>query len=332
MSGSRNWAALQLNKRQNNSFLFDFLLFPKAPLSLLILVLPAVFLSLLLSSCSRSSREIPSVYPYENLLAILADCQRHLKADIYRFPFPKDLSGQNAYKSFLVRLANYERLYPDRFPEVLAFTRARLHERLGDYAQAIHYYRVTASLHGEMAQLAEKRLEFARELDAISGRSINAFTPLEYREEYEKKSRDLEELIGKCSGLDTESLARVEKEKADVEYATFLQDNRHVIPQGTISALEKWEEIILEHAESKNIQSHKIRLADFHYSLAKDYASWKPPEQNGFEWKTFEGFALPARTLYYQVSQEDGYPEKLEARGKLEALLAFMEQIRKQSR
>jgi hypothetical protein len=328
MSGSKNAAAQPLKRRRNNPSFISLFPSHKNFGFFLICFFRIALISFFVSACSTSKKEPVSLYPYENLLTILADCQRHLRADIYRFPFPQDLSGQNAYKSFLVRLANYERLYPDRFPEVLAFTRARLSERLGDYGQAIHYYLVTASIRGEMAPLAEKRLEFARELEAGSSHSINASTAQEYEEAYKKKSGDLAALIRKCSGQDTESLARLEKEKADVEYATFLQDNRHVIPQGTKSALEKWDEIIREHAESKNIQSHKIRLADFYFSLARDYATWKPPEQTGFDWNVFEGFILPARTLLYQVSQEDGYPEKPEARGKLEALLAFMEQIR----
>jgi len=331
MSGSKNAAAYPLKRRRNNPSFICLLPSHKNFGFFLICFFRIALISFFVSACSTSTKEPVSLYPYENLLTILADCQRHLRADIYRFPFPQDLSGQNAYKSFLVRLANYERLYPDRFPEVLAFTRARLYEKLGDYGQAVHYYLVTASIRGEMAPLAERRLEMAREFDEILSRGIQASTADEYREVYDKRRGDLGRLIEKCSGQDTESLARLEKEKADVEYATFLQDNRHIMPQGTKSALEKWDEIIREHAESKNIQSHKIQLADFYFALAKDYASWKPPEQTGFDWKVFEGFALPARTLLYQVSQEDGYPEKLEARGKLEALLAFMEQIRKRN-
>ncbi len=128
--------------------------------------------------------------------------------------------------------------------------------------------------------------------------------------------------------MDTEALAKLEKEKNEVDFAIFLQDNRHLLKNGTQRALEIWNVIIKEHGKSKNIHSHKMNLADFHYSLAKEYATLYPPERTGFDWKTFESLARPARDIYYQVSQADGFAEKKEAKGKLEAILSFMDTIK----
>ncbi len=285
---------------------------------------------LLLSGCSFLSKK-PASHPYENLLTIMADCQRALGADIYRFAYPVDAAGQNVYKSSLVRLANYEKLYPGKFTEALTFMRARLYERLGDYSQARHYYGQTAAMKGELAELAEDRLPIADNFDTITGHVIRARTAEEYQRESALKMESLRTLIEKCAGLDAEPLARVELEKAEVDYAVFLQDNRHLLKEGTRLAIEKWKEIISSHSESKNLPSHRIHLADFYYSLAKEYVSWVPPERIGFEWKVFENFAIQARDIYYEVSQMDGFPEKREGRAKLEAILAFIETTRKRS-
>jgi len=258
----------------------------------------------------------------------MADCQRFLHADVYRFPYPRNLNGQNIYKISLVRLANYERLYPDRFTEVLALTRARLYERLGDYEQALHFYRVTLSIRGELAPVAQDRIPICENFHTVISFTIHPKTIEEYIQEYETRLEALDTLIDKCSGLDMEPLARLEKEKTQLDFAVFLQDNRQLLPEGTKLALELWTRILEENVESKNIQAHRIQLADFFFSLAKEYATWKPPERIGFEWDVFEDYAIGARNLYYRVSREDGYPEKREARGKLEAILSYIENIR----
>jgi len=290
-----------------------------------------VCLSVFMWGCSSLPHK-PAPHPYENLLTIMADCRRALSTDIYRFPYPVDISGQNIYKSSLVHLANYERLYPGRFTEALTFMRARLYERLGDYTQASHNYLQVTAMNGEMSSLAEERLAIAKNFETIATFTIHAKNAEEYMQEYEAKLASLDTLIARCAGQDTEPLARLEKEKAEVDYAVFLQDYRHLLQDGTKRAVEKWKAIIKEHEQSKNLPSHKIHLADFYFTLAREYVTWVPPERIGFEWGVFENFAIPARDMYYQVSLMDGYPEKLEGRGKLESILAFMETVRKRSR
>jgi len=293
-------------------------------------LLPWLFfcvLAVFLCGCGSSPKPPPSLYPYENLLTVVADSQTYLRADVYRFPYPLDPSGQNAYKSFIVRLANYETLYPDRFTEALAFLRARLYERLGDYEQAIHFYIVTSSMKGELQKEAEKRLITTRRFYDICQNPVRAKTLEEYILSYEKRQSEMLGLINECAGSDTECLARLEKEKTDVDFALFLQNNRYLLREGANRCIRLWQSIIEEHRESKNLQSHRLHLGDFYFSLAKEYASWKPPERIGFDWETFEKFAFEARRLYYAVSREYGYPERLEASGKLEAVLSFIDSV-----
>jgi hypothetical protein len=288
-------------------------------------------LSLILFSCRTFPKYQPNL-PHENLLTLVADCRYYLKEDIYRFGYPQDSSGQNAFKSYAIRLANYEKLYPDRYPEILGFMRARLWEKLGDYKQAVLFYGNCADMKGELAEEAEKRRDTAMKFDRICSREIRGTDVESYIRESEAKLAELSLLTGECSGMDTLDLALFEKEKTEVDLALFIQNNRHLISDGINRAIQKWKDIIEENKESNRIQSHRIRLGDLFFTLAKEYASWKPPERIGFEWDAFEGFILEAQRYYYQVSLEDGYPEKREARPKLEALLSYMEDVRKRSR
>lgn len=295
------------------------------------ILISGLLVSTILTGCSRRQKQ-PEYYPYENLLTIAGDCRRFLRADIYRFPYPEDPSGQNFYKSSLVRLANYEKIYPDRFTEVISYLKGRLYQRLGDYEQAMHHFRIVSAMNGELALLAEEWLEISETFHTVCDFNIDADTARDYILQYETQIEALGTLVEKCRGLEAESEALVEKEKAEVDFAVFLQDNRHILPGGAEKAFQAWNDIIEEHPESKNIQSHRIHLADFYFTLAKDYASWKPPERIGFEWSVFESYVGAARRIYYQVTLQDGYPEKPEAKAKLEALLSFMENVRRKSR
>lgn len=287
--------------------------------------------SLFVFGC-RTSPKNQINQPHENLLTLLADCRHYLKEDIYRFGYPKDTSGQNAFKSYTIRLANYEKLYPDRFPEVLAFMKARLWEKLGDYKQAVHLYGICAAMKGDLSEEAEKRRETALKFDRICSQEIRGIDPESCIKDSEAKLAELSQLIVDCTGMDIQDLALLEKEKSDIDLALFIQNNKHFISNGINRAIQKWKDIIEEHKESNRIQSHKIQLGDLFFTLAKEYTSWKPPERIGFEWDAFEEFILEAQRRYYHVSLEDGYPEKREARAKLEAVLSFMEEIRKRSR
>ncbi|MBN1901873.1 hypothetical protein JW926_11175 [Candidatus Sumerlaeota bacterium] len=293
-----------------------------------------LILALLLFStgCRTSPKKTPAHQPYENLLTIAADCLHYLREDVYRFGYPRDASGRNAYKSFAIRFANYEKLYPDRYPEIVSFMRGRIWEKLGDYNQAAHYYNICAAMKGELSEAAEARWETALKFDRICGRNIRGTDAETYIEDSEARVAELALLIADSAGTDTCDLARLEKEKADVDLALFMQNNRHIIKDGVNRAIQKWKDIIEEHAESSRIQSHRIHLGDLYFALAREYASWKPPERIGFEWDMFEGFVMESQRYYYRASLEDGYPEKPEARAKLEALLSYMEDIRRKSR
>ena len=97
----------------------------------------SLFLSLLLSlTAGCSSKKIPQEAQYEaagNLLETIKDFQRLAREDLYRYSIPKDVTGTNIMKATLVRLDDYEDVYPNRFSDLVNFSKAMAYERLRDY-------------------------------------------------------------------------------------------------------------------------------------------------------------------------------------------------------
>ncbi len=308
-----------------NTSLFNQMICLPRPLAILIL-----FALLTLSSaslrCAAHRRELP-VHPYENLLSILADFQWHLEDDIYRFPYPRDAAGNSIFKITIVRLANYQELYPDRFRDIVAFARAQAYERLGDYQQAIANYQQVLGNNTELKPLAQEKMAIAEEFNEIISQPLDQRTLQGYMDALKDKIAQLNQLITLYEGTPYEALAKVEKENAEVEYAVLLIENRMVIRDGVEKAVIQIQKLIQNNSESKRTYSHLVLLADFYFALAKEYVLLNDPEQAAFKIEEFEALVSAARAQYYQVEQADGYEEKLEARAKLKALGEFTNTI-----
>ena len=61
-------------------------------------------------------------------------------------------------KATLVRLDDYEEVYPNRFSDLVNFSKAMAYERLRDYEQAVNYYRKVAASNGRLGEQAEKNI------------------------------------------------------------------------------------------------------------------------------------------------------------------------------
>ena len=68
-------------------------------------------------------------------------------------------------------------------------------------------------------------------------------------------------------------------------------------------------------------------MGDFYSGLAEEYVSQNDPESLSFNPTVFEELGQAALNQYAQVAQEDGVIEKLEAKGKLQALEAYIAKI-----
>ena len=98
-------------------------------------------------------------------------------------------------------------------------------------------------------------------------------------------------------------------------------------PSLEATALQRAQQVVELHRESKNKNRHLLALADLYAELSRRYARRNPPPSLGFDPATFDEYAHSATRIYEVVAQQDGTIEKLEAAHKLEAYLSYSLQV-----
>lgn len=268
--------------------------------------------------------------PAENLLDILADFQRHLEDDTYRYDTARDITGKNIYKATLIRLDNYEKAYPNKMTAIIYYSRAKALERLHDYEGAIQNYHQVARVESKLQQPAEKNLQIcqglqsAQALPPIHGNG----DPQEQLLEFSKRVARWHELVEKYAGTPYESLAREEEERVEQGKIRFLLSFRGAIVNGNALVILAYQELINRHDQSKNIDRHLLDLADFYVFLSQEYLQVNDPERPDFNLATFRQYTDSALQLYGVIAKErHGKMERVEAKGRLMALKAFVNRV-----
>ncbi len=301
----------------------------RAPLALL---MAAVFLEI---GCA-TPKPAPEGAPHRTLLTILADLERFAQVDLYRFHAPVDPSGINIYRATFTRLANYESLYPGQYPDIVAFARGKIYERLGDPGAAAEAYTQARSGNTSLQYDATEAVAVNRYFQEIESLPTQAETVDDYIAALELQHAQYMEWADRPTSGARErflaALARRGAERADVRRAEMLWRRRFQSPEGVRDALQAWQEILERHEESARIEQHRLRAGDCYYEHARDYTQEYNPEEGLFDWETFSESATRALQHYRQVERAYGHDERLEARGKIEALNAFVNRVRDRSR
>jgi len=269
----------------------------------------------------------PQYVTEADLLKVVTELQRLSGKDTYRFPIPKDVTGANVYKATLIRLQDYEAKHPGAYPELLAFTRGRAYEELREYGKAIEQYQVVSQGKNQLKEEAAKAVVVLTRFQEIRQSPLNATTPVEYIQALDNQIAAWQEVQKQQVGTPYEALAREEEERLDRAKVTFLELNRYSIEDGNESVVLAYQQLIGKHKESKNVYRYQIEFADFYCILAQEYVAQNDPQSLRFDPSTFEDLGRTAMRLYGQVAHEDGVMEKLEAKGKLEALEAYMAKV-----
>ncbi len=294
------------------------------------------FLALLLIlSAGCSSKKIPQEPQYEaagNLLETIKDFQRLAREDLYRYSIPKDVTGTNIMKATLVRLDDYEDIYPNRFSDLVNFSKAMAYERLRDYEQAVNYYRKVANSNGRLGEQAENNILVLEAFKEILLEPLPTQDPFEYIKALDNKVVAWNQLTVQYNGTPYEYLARVEEEKIDRAKVAFADINRHRLKDGNQLVILGYTQLITKHRQSKNLYWYLLDYGDYYVKLAKEYAAQNDPEGLNFDPDTFDHLSKSALKFYTEVSQQDGITEKLEAKGKIQSLQALMQKIRSLNR
>ncbi len=309
-----------------------------------------------------SARQKEAVYgPTEGVLEAVAVLRRHVPDDTYRFPPARDFSGRNVYRASLLRLENLERaeaaaLRSGYMDAVIAFAKGRALERLRAFDLAAQHYRESARLSEELRDAARASAETGDRIDRAVKLGIELVDPVGeggvparpidpegVRQALDERVTQLSILLDELNEaagrgaaaaggddappnvdrLHYRWIAQEEIERADVIRATYFVEIRHVVPDGTVVALQELQRVATRHGASKNRLRHLLRLGDFYADLAREYLAAVPPESLTFDPARFRELADAAIQLYELVGSHDGRPEKLEATRNLEAFLAL---------
>lgn len=296
------------------------------PLCPVVLALGVLFL---FPACSSKTVPLPEYAPAGDLLDVVKDFQRLAAEDLYRFPIPKDVTGMNIMKATLVRLGDYEKKNPGRFPDIVDFSKAIAYERLRDYDRAVAHYRKVAESNGRLGSEAAKNIEALESFQRILKKSLPAQDPLEYVKGLDEKVAAWNDMIRKYEGQPYSYLARVEEERIDRAKVAFVQLNRHRMNDGNQLVILGYSQLISKHRQSKNFYRHLLDFGDVYVLIAREYAIQNDPEGFTFDPEAFDQLVKSALRLYTEVAQVDGIVEKLEAQGKTEALRGLVEKIRR---
>ena len=298
--------------------------------------LPRAAAILFAAGCAGTAPRAPAPDPRyaqpANLLEIVSEFRRLSREDTYRFDVPKDVTGTNVLKATLLRLDDYERKHGDGYRDIVEFTRAAAYERLRDYPRAIRHYRAAARGEGELVEPAKRRLAALEEFRRIAEAALPRDDPFEHIKALDERVLAWDALTRRHAGTPLEYLARVEAERIDRAKVAFVELNRHRLNQGNELVVLGYGELLSRHVQSKNYHRHLLDFGDYYVSLAREYSIRRDPEGLDFDMETFEGFANSAMTLYAEVAQQDGAPEKVEANGKLASLKGLMERVRRRNR
>lgn len=270
------------------------------------------------------SADTPFKYqPYENLLAAVSDLELYFDADIYRFPIPKDISGQNIFRANIVRLSNFKKINPGEFVEEIALTQARCWMMLSEYELSSDNYVECLNQKGKLAALARAewdKLESFREVLKTSDATDTADEAVKQKKEVVKRLKDF---ALQNKGTRYETLALIEAENQQINLIEALKSSSELFKNPIARISDEYEVLINDNRESKRYFEHIMSFGDFWRSLAEDYARLHSPEQGNFDIELFRNYVLKATEQLSLVSEADGAPERPVADKKLDGMIQF---------
>jgi hypothetical protein len=292
---------------------------------------PGVVLAALLTMTVCAARALAGdatgpYAPYEDLVQVLADFSWHARDDVYRFPPPKDPLERDLALLTLRRLEGWEKRYPGRLRDVTVFGRARALERLGEYRRAADAYREVATsstpLASEAATGADRAQAFAdaaalpEEGDDLTAQLTALRRKLDAWAALAERYRDTPH----------EALVLVEEERLESRAAGLVTLHRQALEDGEATAERALRFLIEKHAESKNLPTHILRLADLYAGQARDYVD-RHHRPLAFVEDDFLRLADRAMDAYRKVATWDGTPEKPEGQARFAAFEAYRAEV-----
>jgi tetratricopeptide (TPR) repeat protein len=289
--------------------------------------------ALLAFGCASAPPSDPADEPTQDLLEVVAVLRLHVDDDTYRFAPARDISGRNVFRASFERLESLETAHAEKMAtgymtDVLWFAKARALERIGEYQLAKAHYARVSDLDSELKEPARAGRDVCdRLLRATAPDATPPGSPQSAADRWTERRGALEALRADVSETHWRYVVMEEIERGDVAEAAYFAAQSESDPSLEATALQRAQQVVELHRDSKNRNRHLLALADLYAELSRRYARRNPPPSLGFDPATFDEYAHGATRVYEVVSEQDGTVEKLEAAHKLEAYLSYTLQV-----
>jgi len=285
---------------------------------------------MLIIGCGGRRPEPPT--PHGTLLGIASEFQLLAPRDVYRDPPGRELTGKAIARATLVRLANYETLYPGRFEPEIAVLKGRAFELMLDLESARFAYLEAAEHDTELREDCIARAARLESLLEARDLYIGGDTPEDQLALLRQQAVLLQRKSREMSGTTQQYLALAVAEQAEVLHAEYLAAHRWVLTSGDERAEEAMRALVENHRQSWRGLEHALRLVRLYRELAEEELRLHPPHTAGFDTTRVFSNLDKSLDLLSRVSQADGRPERLVASRELDTLLALREMVAERSR
>lgn len=268
--------------------------------------------------------------PHRSLIEVVAEIESARDCDLYRFDPPVDITGENLFRASLARLDRFEAISPDpEYRPAILLARAIARERLLDFAGAAALYREVRATAGGLASRATEALPLADELARLTAPAQESSAPLDLIAAIESQRLALVELRERVGADPRRCLVECAIERLDVRRREFLWRHRAIVPDGAARALEAADLVAREHAQSRRVLEHLLRLGDAYAELARAQFAATDPHDLAFDAERARNLIRAAEQVYSEVAAVDGRIEREEARAALASLEALGQRLRK---
>ncbi len=293
-------------------------------------IFPIALLAIGLTGCGGRDPAPPT--PHGTLLGIASEFQLLAPRDMYRDAPGTELTGQSVARATLVRLANYETLYPGRFDPEVAVLKGRAFELMLDLESARLAYLEAARHETELREDCTERAARLSELLEAGQLRPSGDSTEDQAALLRRQAVFLRQKAGEMGPTPQRALALAVAEQAQVLHAEFVASHRWVLASGDDRAVEYMELLVEANRASWRSLEHALRLARLHRELAEEEMRLQPPHTAGFDRTRVLHHIDESLGLLSRISQADGRPERLVASRELDTMLALRELVIARSR
>ena len=266
----------------------------------------------------------------ESLTGVVSELKLHMRDDTYRFDRAVTPDGRNVYSVALWKLDRLaaRRARPEDQWEnadyVIEFARGKALERLRRYGDALRAYRLVEGSGSVLGDAAAERARIAASFAQAAAAPEQPFAdPAEELRFIEGRIELWRTLAREFLDTPQESLAREEAEAWEVMRVDWFARGGQLA-----DATRACRGLVESNRESKLFAKHLLRLGDLYADSARREQLQAHANLARFDAERYDALLDQAFSAYELAAEDHKSALRREARTRIEALLAYHEEVR----